>query len=684
MKGVLPFAATALLSAGLLCAAEADAERTAWRYRRPVVIPATGELVALALPPEVASRAQPGLGDLRLVNADGQERAYVVDRIEARETAPSWSGRLDDVRREVSGPKDDERGLTTFGVDLEEARTFDTIVLQIPSQDFAKRVRIEASADKGAWQVLDDDASVFDGAWGPRVHHTTIRLGTPTTARFLRLSIGDRRGSPAVSVTGASVSAVRRAEGEEWRRPVALRAVSGPRATRYRLEPNLPLEALELDSDDPAFSRQVKLVEVAQRAGRPNERVLAEGTLYRLRLPEPRLLGEDRVLRLRAQRQEGELFLEVDDRDSPPLRNPRVVASATAVRLVFPAAAGALVLYYGNEATRGPLYDLDGLKTQIRFASGLGTATLGAETENALYRRPEPIPFVALRGQKVEAQRWRAFRRLGITGAPDICALTLAPTDVAIARPDFADVRLVGEDGSQVPYLLATGPTGTVALEVETEPARLTERGTLSPYGLRLPGIVASASHGQGLALTALELAIDEAFFERPVKVVASPPVGATAERTLYSGTLSRRPAAERSKGAGSAPTVIPLDGTRVDALTLDITDGDDARLTVVGAFGRVPLPRLVFKASAGSYRVLLGNPEAASPRYDLSSLRQEVLAYSARPVEAAAVQPNPDFRRSAREYFRGAPPTALLWGTLVLAVVALLLLTGRVLRAPR
>jgi hypothetical protein len=96
-----------------------------------------------------------------------------------------------------------------------------------------------------------------------------------------------------------------------------------------------------------------------------------------------------------------------------------------------------------------------------------------------------------------------------------------------------------------------------------------------------------------------------------------------------------------------------------------------------------VPLPRLVFKADVGSYRLLLGNPEATAPRYDLLSLRQEVLAYSARPVEASPVEANPAFRRSAADYFRATPPTALLWGALVVAVAALLFVTARVLRPP-
>jgi len=671
----------AVLAGKLLPAAEADAERAAWRYRRPVGVVGSGELLALPLSPEVQGRAQPGLSDLRLVNADGQELPYVVDRIVTRVSASSWSGGLVDKRREVSGPREDERGETTFLADLGEPRSFDTVVLQVPAQDFAKRVRIEASADRREWTLLDADAGIFDGVWGGRVHHTTLSLRAPTTARFLRLAVGDRRGSPPVDITGVTVSALRQAQGDEWRQPVALRGVPGARPSRYRLEARLPLEALELDCDDPAFSRRVRLLETTERAGRPEEKLLGEATLYRLRLPEPGLVGEERVLRLAAAAARGELVLEVDDADSPPLRNPRAVASGAAVRIVFPATPGPLVLYYGNEATRGPLYDLEALKAQVRFASGLGAATLGDETENPSYRRPEPIPFVALRGTMVELGRWQAFRRFRITGAPDICALTLSPPDLALARGDFADVRLVAEDGAQVPYLLEAGPHGAVALEVETQPARQAGRGVWSPYRLRVPGPAAGRS--QGLSLSALELTIVDAFFDRPARLVAPTQPGAIAERTLYSGTLSRRPKAERGRGGELVPVVIPLDGSRLAELTLEISDGDNARLTLAGAMGRVPLPRLVFKADVGSYRLLLGNPEATAPRYDLLSLRQEVLAYSARPVEPSPVEPNPAFRRSAADYFRATPPTALLWGALVVAVAALLFVTARVLRSP-
>ena len=240
----------------------------------------------------------------------------------------------------------------------------------------------------------------------------------------------------------------------------------------------------------------------------------------------------------------------------------------------------------------------------------------------------------------------------------------------------------MAEDGAQVPYLLEAGPAGAISLEVETQPARETGRGVWSPYRLRVPGLAAGRS--QGLPLTALELSIADAFFERPARLVAPGEPGATAERTLYSGTLSRRPRQESGRGAELVPVVLPLDGSRLAELTLETSDGDNARLSVAGATGRVSLPRLVFKADVGSYRLLLGNAEAAAPRYDLLSLRQEVLAYSARSVEASPLEPNPAFRRSAADYFRATPPIALLWGALVVAVAALLFLTARVLRSER
>ena len=81
-------------------------------------------------------------------------------------------------------------------------------------------------------------------------------------------------------------------------------------------------------------------------------------------------------------------------------------------------------------------------------------------------------------------------------------------------------------------------------------------------------------------------------------------------------------------------------------------------------------VPRLTFPAGAGAYRLLLGNPEAEPPRYDLASLRARgagVLGGAGR--AAGRGRANAAYRRGAGDYLKDAPPTLVLWGALLVAV---------------
>ena len=116
----------------------------------------------------------------------------------------------------------------------------------------------------------------------------------------------------------------------------------------------------------------------------------------------------------------------------------------------------------------------------------------------------------------------------------------------------------------------------------------------------------------------------------------------------------------------------------------LEIADGDNAPLTLLEAQAVVPVPRVTFKAAPGSYRLLLGNTEAAAPSYELGVLRQEVLAYAAVPLnlaDSSGEQINPAYQRDLADYVKDAPPRVVLWTTLGVAVLALLFLTRRIIR---
>lgn len=660
-----------------------DQSRAAWRYRRAVEVPpdAPHPMAAFSVPPELHGHARADLRDLRLVDTLGRDVPYVVDRQSERETAPEWAGALADVRREA-------RQLSQWQVDLGATRTFEQVALEVPGRGFAKRVRLEASDDGRDWRLLRDDAGIFEREWNGPLRHTVIDLEAPLRARFLRLTLDDRR-SPPVDLTGVKVRGLRRLAEARWSQEAPLVAAAAAPAghSRFRLDlpPGLPLEALEIDTADATFARRVRLIEAAERDGRREERVLGEALLFRMRLDDPALSGSE--LRLDVQRPErGELLLEIDDGDSPPLRVLRARVSGTSERLLFPAAAGAVALYYGNDRTRAPLYDLEALRGRLGFAPAFAAARLGDEQPNPRHSPAPPLGFVAAAGAALDASRWRFVRRVEVGPHEDLYSLTLAADDLGRLRSDLGDLRLGDTQGRQVPYVLEPeAAEARVALAWEAEPAR-TERGRPRGQGTsryRLSQAV-DAPSGAPLALAvpqpgalpaaALELDFGEGFFARPARLLAAADEGGR-ERVLWSGTLARPAEAAR------APLSVPLDGRRRTVWALEIDEGDNAALTLSGARALVRVPRVTFKAAPGEYSLLLGNDEARAPRYDLDTLRREVLAYSALPATAGAASDNPAFRRRAADYFESAPPTVVMWATLLAAVVALLLLTARILK---
>lgn len=667
-------AAVLVLAAGSAAAADLDASRAAWRFRRDVRIAPRDGFAALALPPELLPHAAPDLRDLRLVDQGGTDVPYVLDRRGERVTARVHPGALVDAGREPIGPSDDRTARAYWTVDLGAPRAFDTIALELAGTDFAKHVRVEASPDQASWRTLHDGAPVFARAWHGRVRHTSIALDAPETARYLRFTTRDDRESPPVEITGATASWVRRAPGETWSRPAGLQPVARGRVSRYRLEvpSGLPLETVTVDAADAAFSRRMVLVDSAPGQA---ERVIGDATLYRVRLPEEDLSGEQRTLVATDPPRSGALFLDVYDGDSPPLRGLRATASGTATRLVFAAAVVPVALYYGNDVTRAPVYDLAALQARLAATADLAAAELGPERANAAFARPAPLALGGLRGAEVEPSRWRFARALETRGPDDLYVTTLAPSDLGRLRPDLGDLRVVDAGARQVPYILEPS-AAEVPVPLEVEPLGGAAGGRVSRYRLR----AASGRGGErpSLPLHGLEIDVPEAFFDRRVRVRL--PAEGQRRGVLADAAVQRRPAT-----GGEAPPPVRLEWppTFARELELEVDEGDNASLTLAAVLGLVRVPRITFPASEGAYRVLLGNPAAERPRYDLAGLRAEVLAFSAVPVVPQDAVANGAYRRGVGEYLEDAPPTLVLWGTLVVAVLGLGWLTARVLRHP-
>ena len=662
---------------------ESDDDRRHWRHRRDVTVETDGGFAQLVVPPDLVVDSRADMRDIRLVASDGREVPYLVDRVVGREWGVVHEGRLVDRKSVPLGGVESSRSRSAWVVDLGESRRFDTISLDVAGSGFSKHFRVAASVDRSEWFELARDAPVLDGAWAGPVRHTTIDLDVVATARYLELETLDDRLSPRVVVRGVSVTLTRRNEAEKWSRPVALEPFGSGASTRYRIDvpEGFPLDVVTLEADDPGFARQVRVLELDERDGVPRERELASGRLYRLDVPDEALAVDSRALRLSAVPEQGRLVLEVAG--NPPLRNPRLTASGAARRLVF--AAQPVTRYYGNDATRAPLYDLEQLRWRLRLTANLTSATIGEAIENPRYVPAEPFAFAPAFGAPVDASGWRSTKAAVVSGPPDVFSVRLDPEDVAALRHDLADLRLIDAESRQVPFLIETGAAR------ERLPLAFEDDGSSrSDDGWNRHWLRARSRHdGEPvtLAVEALEFHVADAFFERAARVLAPERDGRRGERRLYSGTLRRRPDAgadaTRPGAAEPTPVTIPLGGARVSSLALEIDDGDNAPLSFERVDAVVAVPRVVFKAGPGAYRMLLGNREVDAPRYDLAALRRELLAYSAVPVEASALAPNAAFRRSLGEYFKNAPTTLVMWVVVIAGVVALLALVARVVREP-
>lgn len=689
-------------------APDLDALRAAWQHRRAVTVTTSGGspqgFAALPLPPEVLASGQPEGRDLRLVSPDGAEVPYVIDRRQERRRSERWDGRLTDTRLE-------RRVRSVWTVDLGAPRAFDTLELTVREVDFAKRLTIEASDDGRSWRGLRDDAGIFDQPWrasqggqptsvgGGRVHHTLVALPALESARYLRITAQDLR-SPPITIAGVAALRERLRPEERWALPAALAPLPGPRdkgVSRYRVEapPGLPIETLALEAEDGAFARRVRLLEGAAAPGSaPVER--GEGTLYRLRLKDAEVDGESLELAV-ARPGGGALTLEIEDGDSPPLRAPRLTLSGTAARLLFminsalPAAAAAsaepapqvLVLYYGNPATRGPSYDLELLRDALSRHGSFAAAAAGPEEKNPRYQPPPPLQVTMSPGALISLERWRYLRTMPPVPREDLYGIELQPADLAALREDLADLRISNGEGRQIPYVLETAtPPRLLPMTVQRE----APKGRLSRYRLR-PEVPAGQAAG-ALPLLAVELDVAEGVFSRPARLIdgdgdarldrAEAPRGAEGTE----GLLARQVLA-RAVPEGGSPLRLAVPPGRYRELILEIDDGDNAPLTIRRVFGLGRLPRIAFKLgpAVGLCRIFLGNPEVEAPRYDIEALRQQVLDYSAVPAPVGPLQANLAYRPRAGDFVRSAPPALILWSTLILSVLAMLLLTARLIR---
>jgi len=667
-----------LLALSLVGAGEARAgergRRQLYAQQADVLVERPG-LARLALPADVLAQCRPDGADLLILDLDGVEVPYAFDSgvdldqvREVIETAPAEI--LESVRGEASDLEGERFFLERYEIVRPPASSGATQLLLVEAGRSGS-VEVEGGyarrADRVWTQAPIDLASAVRDGWGHEIE-LPEGLGERIT---VTLRDRDPRAAPPVilfrSVRVQAQERVRvRLDTVSWRDDAGTTWVDLARPPGWRID------ALEIETSTTAFSRRVSIYDVPAHGG-----AVEVGRTLLARVGDAPAQAHSISLRpLRGER----LRVAIRNADSPSLADLRFFAIVRRPALVFPVHAvrdGRVgTLLFGGSRVRRPHYDLqdivNGADSSARaeiFAGGrVATARLAEVRANPDYDAQPLLHFAMQPGAHIDVNEYRYRRPLRVTSAVDgLSLLQLGADDLARTRDDLADLRVVDTEGRQWPYLLRRGDdVGWADGEWR--------RGEAEPGQTRLRIELATAP--RALPIDRLSLHVANVYFQRPFELIGYDRAGQA--RTLVRSTL-------RNEIDESGPVDIAFAEFRAVRLELIIEDGDDAPLRVEAARVRYASPTVFLVAPAGSYQMLLGNPEASPPQYELAAIRDVVYSLAGEEADAGTLAANADYvapaqRRRGARWWRNAQ-LLVVWGSLIGAVLVLAVLTLRQVR---
>lgn len=647
--------ATCLLAAltGMAAAEPTGDPFSAWQWEQPFEVAAAG-WVKLDLPPAALDRAAPSLADLRVLSPARVETPYLLDNVPpappVRAEARNFMVRLAEAG-EPGGPL--TRVLFDAGTDQPVA----ALTLHSPAREFLKPVTVEATTDGATWRTLTDRELVFrqpDGA-----ERLTLAL-EPAVWRRFRLTLSDARGAP-VPVSGVTLTLAAPRE-----RPATVPHELTARSEQgaWQLDcgaANLHLDRIRLAVADGVFSRRFTV-------SLPAGETLARGMVYRV-AADGAATAEQVEIPLGRRIPGSRLVLTIDDGDSPPLSISGVTAERIPTVLEFHAPGpGTWLLLSGNSRANPPNYDLTPLRGMLAKAAGQRLSP-GAPHQRGTYQPPPALPGIDPTGAEFDAAGWTRRARVEIS-APGVAAIELQPAQLAEARDDLGDLRLV-QNGRQVPWLLdARRITRQAPCQLAPAPPEPRPRPTVSRWLVSRPV--------GGYPAVELVLESSTPVFQRMLRAECQ-----DREKSRASAAGPRAVAGwSRADPADRAPFHLPLGGERWPAeFILETDNGDNPPLALTAAQVTYQAPVLVAKLVATEPLFLYyGNPDATPPAYDLGLVRSELLAAEKSATTATDDEPvHPGRKRPAG----GATGSVWLWAALGLVVAVLLVIVARLLPKP-
>jgi hypothetical protein len=384
----------------LLSAASASAQSfKEWRRQADVRVPA-GRFVAITLAPEVFDGCEKlDLSDLRLADPRGTEVPYALVREKEVREEVELDGQV--LNRESPTPET-SRLTVDFGSSVVKNR----ITVTTEGDSFRRRVRVEGSADQGAW------AEVLPGGWlhavGAGQRFETIDIGA-NTYRFLRITVSrmpEETRAPAIEsvrcrhvVVRQPEETVREARLESYVTVAAAHESTAHADFGLRHLPIARLRLLLGSDPQRVFRRPCQVYGRNSLEHEVEVRFESDERAGTRRMETPlQHVGTGTIFRDAAGRESLELpvaapyryvRIVIENGDSPPLEVSGVEGVLHPVHAIFePAGQSRLVLHCGNPDALPPSYEAAGTLAALDVR-GLPRGDIAALVAQAEAQKPE-------------------------------------------------------------------------------------------------------------------------------------------------------------------------------------------------------------------------------------------------------------------------------------------------------
>jgi hypothetical protein len=362
----------------------AEVSRKDWQFSKLIELQGSGKYHELLLDEDVYKGAKEDLGDLRIVDDQGQFVPFYIDS-GYREASDKLVVYRSDLIDTIKKSNDSINDFRITPLDAAKDILGNRLSFSLPAQPFLKHLEIYGSYDGNQWELLKKD----DVYRTEQLEKNTVVLDSEYKFGFYRIKVLDNVENLAFPQLQLLYN--RRESG--WKQltkaaslPYEIKQENGQTAITIDNDSRLRITKVLLETGG-SFTRSYTVQEPdgkeIQVEGKPE--------LYRLDFKDAQL--QNTTITGVAPIAKSRFLIKINNRDNPPLNLTGVKIEYIVDKLVFENQGGRdNYLLYGNGSADKPNYDIAGFRQHIEqehpLLASLGMQTAAPEAAPAAARTP--------------------------------------------------------------------------------------------------------------------------------------------------------------------------------------------------------------------------------------------------------------------------------------------------------